>query len=236
MDPGQVCPRVPGARIGEGAGAAYTDFRIHGDGFSRFLIFDVHLTSRQAGRMLQRMLEIETYVMQALLTFPLARSLLPELAISDRRLAEITTRMADAVPADEPALLDQLTRLAPAMNTCESVARLQSALSERIGRASQMLRTRVEVTREQQNQALLASMDRRAKLQLRLQQTVEGLSVAAVTYYCVSLIGYLAKAGKTLGLTLDPDLAMAIAVPLVALLAALGVRYIRREVSREGGR
>ena len=127
-------------------------------------------------------------------------------------------------------------RLAPAMNTCESVARLQCALSERIDRASQLLRTRVEVTREQQNQALLASMDRRARLQLRLQQTVEGLSVAAVTYYCVGLIGYLAKAGKTLGVALNPDLVMAAAVPLVALLAALGVRHIRRTVSRESGR
>jgi uncharacterized membrane-anchored protein len=278
---------VVGARIGEGAGAAYTDFRIHGDGFSRFLIFDVRLTSRQAGRMLQRMLEIETYVMQALLTFPLARGLLPELADSDRRLVEITTRMAEAVTADEPALLDRLTRLAagiehsvssthyrfsaarayyalverriaelremriegvqtfrefterrlaPAMDTCESVARLQSALSERIDRASQLLRTRVEVTREQQNQMLLASMDRRARLQLRLQQTVEGLSVAAVTYYVVGLIGYLAKAGKTLGVALNPDLVMAAAVPLVALLAALGVRHIRRTVSRESAR
>ncbi len=278
---------VVGARIGEGAGAAFTDFRIHADGFSRFLMFDVSMTSRQAGRMLQRMLEIETYVMQALLTFPLARGLLPELAASDRRLAEITTRMAQAVPADEPALLDQLTRLAaeiehsvsathyrfgaarayhalverriaelrevriegvqtfrefterrlaPAMSTCESVARLQSTLSERIDRASQLLRTRVEVAHEQQNQALLASMDRRARLQLRLQQTVEGLSVAAVTYYSVGLIGYLAKAGKSLGFALNADLVMAAAVPLVALLAALGVRHIRRAVARDSGR
>ena len=278
---------VVGARIGEGTGVAYTDFRIHGDGFSRFLLFDLHLTPRQAGRMLQRLLEIETYAMQALLTFPLARGLLPELAASDRRLAEITTRMAEAVPADEPALLDQLTRLAagiehsvssthyrfgaarayhalvqsriaelremriegvqtfrefterrlgPAMSTCDSVSRLQSALSERIDRASQLLRTRVEVTREQQNQKLLASMDSRARLQLRLQQTVEGLSVAAVTYYTVGLIGYLAKAGKSLGIALNPDWVMAAAVPLVALLAALGVRHIRRAVSRENDR
>jgi uncharacterized membrane-anchored protein len=94
----------------------------------------------------------------------------------------------------------------------------------------------VEVTREQQNQKLLASMDSRAKLQLRLQQTVEGLSVAAVTYYTVGLIGYLAKAGKSLGMALNPDWVMAAAVPLVALLAALGVRHIRRAVSRENDR
>jgi uncharacterized membrane-anchored protein len=98
------------------------------------------------------------------------------------------------------------------------------------------LRTRVEVTRKQQNRALLASMDRRARLQLRLQQTVEGLSVAAVTYYAMGLIGYLAKAGKTLGVAVNPDLVMAAAVPLIALLAALGVRHIRRTVSRESGR
>lgn len=278
---------VVGARIGEGAGAAFTDFRIHDDGFSRFLVFDLSMASRQAGRMLQRLLEIETYVMQALRTFPLARGLLPLLAASDQRLAEITTRMADAVAADEPALLDQLTRLAaeiehsvssthyrfgaarayyalvesriaelrelriegvqtfrefterrlaPAMSTCESVARLQGALSERIDRASQLLRTRVEVAREQQNQALLASMDRRARLQLRLQQTVEGLSVAAVTYYSVGLIGYLAKAARTLGAAIHPDLVMAAAVPVVALLAALGVRHIRKAVARDNGR
>lgn len=112
---------------------------------------------------------------------------------------------------------------------------MQSALSERIDHASQLLRTRVGVAGEQQNQALLASMDRRAKLQLRLQQTVEGLSVAAVTYCIVGLGGYLAKAAKTLGLGIDQELVMAAAIPVVALLAALGVRHILRTVSRESG-
>jgi uncharacterized membrane-anchored protein len=45
-----------------------------------------------------------------------------------------------------------------------------------------------------QNQSLLASMDRRAKLQLRLQQTVEGLSIAAIVYYMAGLVGYVANA------------------------------------------
>ena len=91
-----------------------------------------------------------------------------------------------------------------------------------------LLSTRVDIARERQNQALLSSMDRRAKLQLRLQQTVEGLSVAAIAYYVVGLIGYLAKGGKVLGLPLNADLAVGLAVPLVALAALLVVRRARR--------
>ena len=90
-------------------------------------------------------------------------------------------------------------RLAPAMATCDSVASRQVDFSERVGRASRLLSTRVDIVREKQNQALLASMNRRARLQLRLQQTVEGLSIAAITYYGVGLVGYLAKGAEGRG-------------------------------------
>jgi uncharacterized membrane-anchored protein len=118
------------------------------------------------------------------------------------------------------------------MATCESVARRQRELSERVARASRLLSTRVDIVRERQNQELLGSMDRRARLQLRLQETVEGLSVAAITYYVVGLVGYAAKGLKSVGLAVDADLAMGISIPIVALLAALGVRQIRRSVMR----
>jgi uncharacterized membrane-anchored protein len=124
-------------------------------------------------------------------------------------------------------------RLAPAMATCESVASRQDELSARVARASQLLRTRVDVTLERQNQDLLASMDRRAKVQLRLQQTVEGLSVAAITYYAAGLVGYLAKAGKSLGLPLDPDVAVGVAIPLIALALWRGLRRLRRSLGHE---
>lgn len=123
-------------------------------------------------------------------------------------------------------------RLAPAMATCASVASRQSELSARIARASQLLRTRVDVALERQNQALLASMDRRAKLQLRLQQTVEGLSIAAITYYVVGLVGYLAKGLKALHLPVDPEAAAAVAVPVVAIGAWLALRHVRRRIDR----
>jgi uncharacterized membrane-anchored protein len=98
------------------------------------------------------------------------------------------------------------------------------------------LSTRVDIVRERQNQALLASMDRRARLQLRLQETVEMLSVAAITYYVVGLVNYGAKALKSAGMQVDADLVAGTAVPAVAVLAALAARYVRRSiVGRDSG-
>jgi uncharacterized membrane-anchored protein len=272
-----------GSRVGDGVASVVADFRIHADGFSRILIDDVRLTPRQAGRMVQRLLEIETYLMRALLTFPLARATMPVLVDADQQLAALINEMTDVSSEDEPALLDRLTRLAatiegtisatlyrictarahrdlverriaelrevrveglptlrefverrllPAMNACETVARLQDSLSERISRASELLRTRVDITLRRQSQVIMSSTARRAKLQLHLQQTVEGLSVAAISYYVVGLIGYLAKAIKAAGVELNPDIVIGIAIPVVAIAAALSIRHIRRVVQR----
>ncbi len=271
-----------GSEVSGGAAQVFTDFRIHADGFSRILIHDRRLRSRQLGRLLQRMFEIEVYRMMALLTFPIARRLIIQLNDADQRLIQITTAMSQS-GSNEAQLLDDLItlaaeiehsqsstqfrlsasqayfrlvglrinelrekriqgiqtfaefmdrRLEPAMNTCAAVERRQNMLSKRITRASQLLRTRVEITLERQNQSLLESMDSRAKLQLRLQETVEGLSVAAITYYSVSLIGYIAKAGKAAGLPIKPELVVGISIPVVALLIIVGVRYIRRLVKK----
>ena len=91
-------------------------------------------------------------------------------------------------------------RFDPAMRTAHSADRRIEQMAGRAARAAELLRTRVDVERSAQNQALLASMDRRADLQLRLQHTVEGLSVVAISYYAVSLLGYLlAPAAKAAG-------------------------------------
>ena len=123
-------------------------------------------------------------------------------------------------------------RLAPAMRTCASVSARVESLSQRVARATQLLSTRVAVSRERQNQQVLESMNRRAEAQLRLQQTVEGLSAAAITYYVVGLVGYAAKGLKALGWPVNPDLAMAFSIPLVALATVLGVRHVRQVVTR----
>jgi uncharacterized membrane-anchored protein len=127
-------------------------------------------------------------------------------------------------------------RFEPAMAYCDAVSDRLASVSERIARASALLRTRVEIERERQNQALLAAMNRRAKLQLQLQQTVEGLSVAAITYYATGLAGHLFKAAATAGMPIEPDLATGIAVLPIFLCAAWAMRSIRRRVagSRRG--
>ncbi|MBT9289360.1 DUF3422 family protein [Prosthecodimorpha staleyi] len=119
-------------------------------------------------------------------------------------------------------------RTGPAMRTVRATLQRQEDLSEKLNRAAQLLRTRVDIELEQQNRDLLESMNRRARQQLRLQQTVEGLSVAAVSYYVVGLIGYLFKAMKEAGrLPVDPNMATGFAVPVVLLVVALIVRRIR---------
>jgi uncharacterized membrane-anchored protein len=274
-----------GASIAGGAALALTDFRVQADGFSRILLFDQGLTPRLAGRLMQSLLELETYRLLALLALPVARELAPALGRFETELSAVTTALAQPGATDESALLDRLTRLqaqiealesnslyrfdaaaayyelvqrriddlretrlpgmptfrefverrlAPAMHTCRAVAARLDSLSQRVARANQLLATRVDITRERQNQSLLESMNSRARQQLRLQQTVEGLSVAAVTYYVVGLVGYAAKGAKAAGYGLDADITMAAGIPVVALLVAFAVHKARKVIHQAG--
>jgi uncharacterized membrane-anchored protein len=122
-----------------------------------------------------------------------------------------------------------MRRYDPAMRTVKSAeARLRS-MAERAQRAAELLRTRVDVERSAQNQKLLESMDKRADLQLRLQRTVEGLSVVAISYYAVNLATYAAYP-LTDRLNISKGVATAIATPLVILLVWAAVRRIRRQM------
>ena len=105
-------------------------------------------------------------------------------------------------------------RLTPAWRTSEAAEQDLDDLARRIDRASELLRTRIDLTIETQNQQLMQAMDKRSHLQLRLQQTVEGLSVAAISYYLVGLCKYLAESAKALGLIESSTLATGIAVPV----------------------
>lgn len=272
-----------GSRVAANAAIALTDMRIHADGMSRALVLDNGLQPRVAGRIVQRLLEIETYRMTALLALPVARDLGPFLSESDRELTRITTEMVAAGRDEEPNLLERLTtlqaeierryavseyrfsaaqayydlvrsriselreerieglqtfnefterRLSPAMGTCRSAAGRLEALSERVARSTQMLSTRVDIARERQNQLLLETMARRASMQLRLQQTVEGLSIAAIAYYIVGLVGYGVKGLNSLGLRINADLAMGFAIPVVVAILFFGLKAHRRRISK----
>jgi len=277
-----------------GAAEVWMSFSLDERGFGRVLVRDRRLGARQAGRLVQRLFEIETYRMLALLALPPARRHGGELTRLGARLTEITQALAEqqgesgAAPGvdGERALLDRLTlvaaeteriaaatayrfgaarayyalvqrrieelreqriegqqtigefmdrRLSPAMRTCEAVSERLGDLSRRVARAGQLLRTRVDVQLEAQNRDLLHSMDRRAKLQLALQETVEGLSVAAITYYAVGLVAYAAKAAKGFGLPVPVEITPGLAIPLVAGAVWLGLRRVRRLLSERAG-
>jgi uncharacterized membrane-anchored protein len=271
-----------GAEVSGGAACAYTDFRIHADGFGRFLIVDKHLKQAQAGRLIQRLFEIEVYRVMALLAFPIARQLAPFLSQADQQLHAITAAMAEE-GSDDSRLLDELTklaaevenhisrndyrfgaanayyhlvtsriqdlrevriqglqtfsefmnrRLAPAISTCQSTIKRFMRLSERISNAGELLRTRVDVSIERQNQDLLKSMNAHAKMQLKLQSTVEGLSIIAITSYIVGLIGSIAQAMKSAGWQINPPVAVGISIPVVLVIVALGVRRIHKVIQK----
>ena len=110
---------LTGAQIAAGAGIAFTDFRIH-DGFSRLLVLDRGMTQRQSGRSMQRLLEIDTYRLMALLALPVAHSLTPWLNAAERELAQITTALVDSDETTEPELLERLTRLEAEIESRES--------------------------------------------------------------------------------------------------------------------
>lgn len=276
---------IVGSKMTGNDAMAFTDFRIHNDGFSRFIIFDKKLQSQQAGRLLQRLFEIEVYRVMALLAFPIAQELAPKVNGYEQRLSKMTTAMTQP-DSDDGHLLDQLTMLAaeveshishsqfrfgaaeayyriveqritdirevkiqgiqttgefltkrmqPAINSCKSVSTRFRLLSERISNASQLLRTRVDISIERQNQALLTSMDQRAKIQLRFQETVEGLSIVAITTYIISLLNAGLKALKNLGGGLEiihPDIISGLAIPLVLILVAISVRRLHKVIKK----
>ncbi len=125
-------------------------------------------------------------------------------------------------------------RMAPAIRTCNATEERQANLSRKLARAAQLLRTRVDVEVEQQNRDLLRSMNARTRMQLRLQATVEGLSVAAISYYVVGLFGFVVKGVHDAGWPVDPSIAMAAFVPIAVLLIWWIVRRVRsRHIGKE---
>lgn len=273
--------------VRSGAGVVASDFRADEQGFTRILICDMGLSPEALGALVQRVLEIETYRMLALLGLPAALDLAPSVDRIGSRLVEVLQEMQGAEGLKlNNRLLGELTalaasleggaagslfrfgasrayyelvqsrlaiveggevpgyptwssflarRMAPAMRTCAAMEDRQANLSVKLARAADLLRTRVDVELEQQNRDLLRSMNERTRLQLRLQSTVEGLSVAAIGYYVVSLFGYLAKGAHDVGLPVEPSFASAVFVPVAVAAVWVVIRNIRRHhLKREG--
>ncbi|MBC6404520.1 MAG: DUF3422 domain-containing protein [Rhodospirillales bacterium] len=269
----------------DGSAKLVTDLRVDGDGFMRMLLFCVRQSDQQRGRLVQALIEIETYRMAALLGFAQARETAGDLRRLEGAIAELSEEFsAPADVARDRDLLERLTviageaealrtrtayryaatqaywrivteriellqdrplagapglgnfiqrRMAPAIRTCIAADSRQGALTNQIGRATRLLATRVDVKVSEQNAQLLQSMDRRAKLQLRFQETVEGLSIVAITYYAIGVLGYLLGGLAKLGLDVNKSVVSMIAVPIIALAAGLGVHRLRKRLERD---
>jgi uncharacterized membrane-anchored protein len=263
-----------------GAGVLAGDLTPDGDGYTRWVLFvEASVGPGRTGRTLQRLFDLETYRMLALLGFDRSHELSRQLNGLDPDLTSLITEMDDPEhPADEmlhellaltarleglamshqfrfgataayasivedrlsalgeerflgrQTLAEFLTRrYVPAIRTAQSAEQRLDRMLERSRRAGELLRTRLDVARSAQSQELLGSMDRRADLQLRLQTTVEGLSVIAVSYYLLGLLGYvLAPAAEASGV--DKTWLLAVLAPFVVLAVWLGLRHVTRRI------
>jgi uncharacterized membrane-anchored protein len=253
------------------------DFRIDPAGWMRFAVFVKRGTDPgRIGRIVQRLMELETYRVMSMLGLGRARVVAQQLNELEPRLNDIVQNMSDesrpaeallhellavsarlesaasehafrfgATAAYEAIVQDRVAALRetrfmggqmltefmsrryhPAMRTAKSAERRLNAMLARSERAGELLRTRVDVWRGAQNQALLQRMDSRADLQLRLQHTVEGLSVVAISYYAVGLGGYLLSP-LAYAAGIDKSVLIAGLTPVVVICVWLAMRRIK---------
>ncbi|AHK15466.1 DUF3422 family protein [Thalassolituus oleivorans] len=276
--------RVSGAWVADDKAQVWTAFKLHSDGFGRIVTYSKSLTSYQAGRLIQRLCELETYRLMSLMALPIARQMGSELTRIEDSLATLNQSISEIdVDKDERMLLQELSQLAaeverhrsntnfrfsaavayhdlvrdrlrqlkespvdgtqslreflerrltPGIKTCNSVRDRLEDLSRRIHRTTSLLRTRVDLSIQEQNQHLLSSMNRRSQLQLRLQQTVEGLSVVAIGYYILALLGIAFAGLHDFGVPIEETTGKAIALPFVLGVVYLGVRSLRQHITR----
>lgn len=285
-DPDEALARLDGwfapeslavVQVLDGAAMVAGDFRIDADGWMRFAVFVRQGTSQaRVGRVVHRLVELETYRAMSMLGLGRARDLTQRLNALEPRLTQILASMTDNTqPADlllqellavstqleahavrhsfrfgataayEAIVHDRISalretrvddrqmltefmrrRYQPAMRTAASAERRLATMLERTARASELLRTRVDVERSAQNQKIMHRMDRRADMQLRLQHTVEGLSVMAISYYAVGLLAYaLAPLIGVAGV--DKAVVVALLTPLTVLAVWWSMRRVR---------
>ena len=272
---------VIASQLGHGHSWAVTDFQIGADGFERMLVVAAPgTTESRAGRISQRLLEVEIYRLMALRGLPVVKKLAPMLSEAESALADITARLENKSASDQD-LLDTLVslaarverataehsyrfsatrayntlvgqrltelrekpisgtqtlsefmqrRLSPAIATVAATAQRLTSLSERVTRTSALLRTRVDIATETQNQVLLEKLTRGQELQLRLQSTVEGLSIAAISYYVISLLLYGGKAAKAAGAPVNPEMLAGALIPVVLWVVWRNIRRIHAKL------
>lgn len=258
----------------------HTDFAVGEQGLVTFLVTGSFEDDYSRGRLVKRLLDVETYRMASLLALPVVRSVAPQLPGLESRASQATRQLTDApenldtvigdladilkscaVLRDQTRFrvaaalayddlvtnrLDSLDetpigqrqtlrgfiqhRLAPGMQSVKAFERRLDELADEVSSALALARTQLDHASQRQSQALLASMETRARQQVHLAQAVEGLSVAAITYYSIGLLSYVLHAIPPFGV--DDTVIEALAIVPIAVMAALITRRMRRAVEK----
>jgi uncharacterized membrane-anchored protein len=266
------------SHLGSGDATVWSDFRLDDQGVNRLLLVNHRLNAYRLGRMIRRLLEIETYRMMASLSLPVAQQVSHELKEYDRELDRLSERNAEGSDAAR-ALSADLARLSARIVHCtartrqrfgaatayaelvsERIAELReshvedcqrlgvfierrfrptvrycAATDQRLARLGQsvanlgdLLQVRVQSEVEEQNSAILHSLNARADTQIKIQKAVEGLSIIAISYYLLSLFKLLYQGLHSLGLELSERTALLGLGPLALLTLGGVILRIRR--------
>ncbi|HEX5844567.1 MAG TPA: DUF3422 domain-containing protein [Pseudomonas sp.] len=278
-----------GSHIGGGDATVWSDFRLCQEGRNRILLVNRKLNAYRLGRMIRRLLEIETYRMMASLTLPVAQAVDRQLKDYDQQLANLSERNAapessnakqllgaiallsanivrstaihrqrfSAAEAYAQLVFERITelreshvgdcqrlgvfierRFKPTVRYCAVTDQRLARLGQSVANLGELLQTRVQVEVEEQNSAILRSLNSRAHTQIKIQKAVEGLSIIAISYYLLSLLKLGVEGLHSLGLGFSPQLAASVLAPLALLLIggiALRIRKAKRHASVDPG-
>ena len=257
-----------GSHLSNGDATAWSDFHLDEHGVNRLLLVNRRLNAYRLGRMIRRLLEIETYRMMASLTLPVAQQISQQLKDYDRELAGLSDRNAEGRDSAKvlSAAIAQLSarivrstartrqrfgaaeayaqivferiaelresnvddcqrlgvfierRFRPTVRYCAATDQRLVRLGQSVANLGDLLQARVQVEVEEQNSAILRSLNTRADTQIRIQKAVEGLSIIAISYYLLSLFKLLYEGLHGLGLEIPVKSAMLGMGPLALLI------------------
>ncbi len=262
------------------------------DGFRRVFIQNKSLRTRRTGRLLQRIVELETYQVLSLLGLPSVREEGKNLSILEKTITKIIKSVSKTAKQnlkkgslsypDYQNDLNELSyvvakieeissstnyrlsatfayyklveqrlkdlredrlesfqtnkeflsrRLEPAIRTCEAFSRRLETLATRAQRADNLVRTQIEMGIQIQNKNLLESMEIRARAQLRLQETVESLSIVAITYYIIGLLSTIVNPLNLNFFFFNKQIFLALSVPTVLIIIWFAAKILRKKIN-----
>lgn len=275
-------PPVAGGYVCDSNAVIWSDFRIQDDGFTRIVVKDGNLGPFRLGRLVQRILDIETYRVLAQmgqltnyttnrriaaleeelsnilvhedghLGRPGDKALLEKLIELSSRVDNLVTRDSNRYDATKAygqivyRRLEEINeqriqgaqrlsnfirrRFIPAMNTNDATAIRLDKLEQRIARTSALFRTKIDVQVQNQNAQVLDSMNRRSDTQIKLQQTVEALSVVAISYYAIGIFSRISELLAKLGIIKNEQLITGLATPIIIISVVILARRLRKKL------